>query len=233
LASFSSSTDATTADSMVGGDASVEAITGTISEGGADVRVGQHAKAVRAFSAGDVRAFARVSGDANPLHASWIRHDPSAPDWIAGHALTQWTTTAAEDGEDDNNDKDKEKGGERRPQERSRVVVHGMLVASLFTRILGTRIPGCVYLNQTLEFVRPVYALQPVEGTVTVTGIEPWRSSRGESDEKGQVPPSSSGRRVLTCDTVVRLAETNKVCVRGQAQVLLLPPSAGRPAGSE
>jgi hypothetical protein len=50
------------------------------------------------------------------------------------------------------------------------VVVHGMLIAPLFTCLLGTRIPGCVYLNQTLEFVRPVYALQPVEGTVMVTG---------------------------------------------------------------
>ena len=50
-------------------------------------------------------------------------------------------------------------------------VVHGMLVASLFSRIVGTMLPGkgALYLSQSLQFTRPVFPGDHlcIEGTVT------------------------------------------------------------------
>ncbi|KAJ4963528.1 hypothetical protein NE237_023467 [Protea cynaroides] len=36
-------------------------------------------------------------------------------------------------------------------------LVHGMLVASLFPRIIASRFPGAVYVSQSLQFKSPVY----------------------------------------------------------------------------
>lgn len=45
-------------------------------------------------------------------------------------------------------------------------IAHGMLTAGLISAALATRLPGpgCVYLSQTLEFLRPV----KIDDTVTV-----------------------------------------------------------------
>ena len=52
------------------------------------------------------------------------------------------------------------------------VVVHGMLVAGLFSRLLGMDLPGAgaVYLAQELRFRRPVYLDQEVAAEVEVVG---------------------------------------------------------------
>jgi 3-hydroxybutyryl-CoA dehydratase len=49
-----------------------------------------------------------------------------------------------------------------------RRLVHGMLVASLCSRLVGVYLPGkrCLYLGQTLLFKKPVY----IGDTITVTG---------------------------------------------------------------
>lgn len=49
-------------------------------------------------------------------------------------------------------------------------VVHGFLVGSLFSAILGTKLPGLgtIYTGQTLKFTRPVYIGDTVKATVTV-----------------------------------------------------------------
>lgn len=49
-------------------------------------------------------------------------------------------------------------------------IVHGMLVGSLFSAILGTKLPGLgsIYTNQTLKFLRPVYLNEEITATVTV-----------------------------------------------------------------
>jgi 3-hydroxybutyryl-CoA dehydratase len=49
-----------------------------------------------------------------------------------------------------------------------RRLVHGMLVASLCSRLVGVYLPGkrCLYLGQTLLFKKPVY----IGDTVIVTG---------------------------------------------------------------
>ena len=53
-------------------------------------------------------------------------------------------------------------------------VAHGMLLASFFSGLLGTRLPGpgCLYASQTLVFKKPVYIGDTVTVTVTVTEVD-------------------------------------------------------------
>jgi hypothetical protein len=39
--------------------------------------------------------------------------------------------------------------------------VHGILVASMFSAIIGNAFPGAIYLSQTLKFAAPVPGLCP------------------------------------------------------------------------
>jgi acyl dehydratase len=54
-------------------------------------------------------------------------------------------------------------------------IVHGLLVAALIGRLLGTELPGAgtIYKRQVLHFVRPVHVGRPVEARVEVLGIGP------------------------------------------------------------
>ncbi|WP_020676306.1 MaoC family dehydratase [Geopsychrobacter electrodiphilus] len=53
-------------------------------------------------------------------------------------------------------------------------IAHGMISASFFSGILGTKLPGsgCVYAAQNLIFKRAVYIGETVTATVTVTDID-------------------------------------------------------------
>lgn len=52
-------------------------------------------------------------------------------------------------------------------------IAHGMLVGSLISTVLGTKLPGngTIYLEQNLKFKRPVYIGDTVTATVTVSEI--------------------------------------------------------------
>jgi acyl dehydratase len=54
-----------------------------------------------------------------------------------------------------------------------RPIVHGMLVASLFSGLLGNQLPGegSIYLGQTLRFIAPVYPGDQVTAIVEVTKV--------------------------------------------------------------
>lgn len=56
-----------------------------------------------------------------------------------------------------------------------RPIIHGMLGASVFTKVLGTEFPGygSVYLGQTFEFLRPMYVETDYEATFTVQSLNP------------------------------------------------------------
>ncbi len=56
-----------------------------------------------------------------------------------------------------------------------RPIIHGMLGASVFTKVLGTEFPGygSVYLGQTLEFLRPMFVDVDYEAVFTVKTINP------------------------------------------------------------
>ncbi len=53
-------------------------------------------------------------------------------------------------------------------------IAHGMLSASFFSALFGTKIPGegCVYVSQSLRFKRPVYLDDTVVASVTVTNVD-------------------------------------------------------------
>ena len=52
-------------------------------------------------------------------------------------------------------------------------VVHGMLVSSLFSGLLGNKLPGqgTVYLGQNIQFKAPVFIDDTVTATVEVTSL--------------------------------------------------------------
>ncbi len=56
-----------------------------------------------------------------------------------------------------------------------RPIIHGMLGASVFTKVLGTQFPGfgSVYLGQTMDFLRPMFVDTDYEAVFTVKSIDP------------------------------------------------------------
>ncbi|MCL4158562.1 UNVERIFIED_CONTAM: hypothetical protein GTU68_012634, partial [Idotea baltica] len=52
-------------------------------------------------------------------------------------------------------------------------VVHGMLVGSLFSALIGTKLPGkgSIYLGQNLSFKAPVMIDDEITATVEVTSV--------------------------------------------------------------
>lgn len=54
-------------------------------------------------------------------------------------------------------------------------VVHGMLCASMFGAIIGTKFPGAVYATQSLAFRKPVRVNEPVRAEVEVTKVRGGR----------------------------------------------------------
>ncbi len=53
-------------------------------------------------------------------------------------------------------------------------IAHGMITASYFSALFGTKIPGegCVYVAQSLRFKRPVYLGDTVTASVIVTSVD-------------------------------------------------------------
>ena len=85
-------------------------------------------------------------------------------------------------------------------------IAHGMLVSSLFSALLGNKLPGngTVYLGQTLKFLSPVPVGAEVTATVAVSEINLERR-----------------RVMLACEAKV----AGKLVVTGEATVLA--PSRG------
>lgn len=56
-------------------------------------------------------------------------------------------------------------------------IVHGMLMASLLSCLLGTELPGegSIYLSQSLVFRAPVFLDEEVEASVEVTAVDERR----------------------------------------------------------
>jgi len=84
----------------------------------------------------DVKSFAGISGDHNPVHV------------------------------------DDEYASKSRYKKR---IAHGLISGSFFSALFGTKLPGpgCVYVQQTFNFKRPVYLGDTVTATAKVTSIDP------------------------------------------------------------
>ena len=100
-----------------------------------EIKVGMTASYSQTITDADVKAFAGVSGDHNPVHLS-------------------------EEYAKDSRFKDR--------------IAHGLLTASFFSAIFGTKLPGegCGYAGQNLQFKRPVYLGDTVVAKVTVTAVD-------------------------------------------------------------
>lgn len=59
--------------------------------------------------------------------------------------------------------------------QNARPLVHGILVSSLFSSIFGSLAPGCVYLNQSLQFEKPVFANDRVLARLEIEKVRKWR----------------------------------------------------------
>ncbi|MEM7334704.1 MAG: MaoC family dehydratase [Chloroflexota bacterium] len=53
-------------------------------------------------------------------------------------------------------------------------IIHGMLTTSLWSTIIGTKLPGpgCAYMSQSLNFYLPVYVGDTVMAVMTITKID-------------------------------------------------------------
>ncbi len=73
-------------------------------------------------------------------------------------------------------------------------VAHGMLVGSLISAVLGTKLPGegTIYMEQDLKFMRPVFFGDTITATVRVSEIINeekgiYRLDTTETNQDGQV----------------------------------------------
>lgn len=97
-------------------------------------KIGQKASLEKVFTDEDVRTFAKISLDSNPVHLD---------DAYAKETMFKGR------------------------------IVHGFLTGSLISAIIGTILPGegTIYLNQILNFRKPVRIGETVKATVEVIGI--------------------------------------------------------------
>lgn len=81
-------------------------------------------------------------------------------------------------------------------------IAHGFLTGSLFSTVLGTKLPGpgCIYLSQSMKFKAPVYIGDEVVATLKVTGLDP-----------------DKGRAMLACDCAVN----GKTVLEGEAVMMV------------
>ncbi|KAG7356243.1 MaoC domain containing protein dehydratase [Nitzschia inconspicua] len=132
----------------------------TIPRMGQGIQVGQYAFLERTYSNEDVEQFSTLALDFNPLHSSldWeqimVAQDDSSWDIHQENGLIQFQ--------------------ESNPRV-TKPVVHGMLVSSIFSSMFATLSPGCIYISQSLDFLRPVFVGDTVAGRITVDRIRKWR----------------------------------------------------------
>lgn len=96
--------------------------------------VGQKASLEKVFTDEDVKAFATISLDTNPLH---LNEEYAQKTLFKGR------------------------------------IVHGFLSGSLISAIIGTILPGegTIYINQTMNFRKPVRIGEIIKATVEIVGI--------------------------------------------------------------
>lgn len=84
-----------------------------------------------------------------------------------------------------------------------RPIMHGMLSASLFSKVFGTLFPGegTIYLKQSLNFLKPMYVDVTYEAVFTVKEVL-----------------KDKNRAIV--ETVIKDKTTGNVCTSGEATVM-------------
>ena len=83
-------------------------------------------------------------------------------------------------------------------------VVHGMLLASFFSKLIGMHIPGkkSLYMMQNLKFVHPVF----INDQITIMG---------------EIISKNEKLKLIMVSTIIR-NQYQKICLSGEAKVLIL-----------
>ncbi|MFN8673743.1 MAG: MaoC family dehydratase [Candidatus Sericytochromatia bacterium] len=129
--------------------------------------IGQEHKEEVSFSFEDVKKYAELSGDKNPIHID--------PEYAKNTPF-------------------------------GRCIVHGMFASSKFSKVLATSFPGegTVYLEQNLEFKKPIFPDEKYNLIMTIA----------------EKKVTSSGKTIYKIETkIVDLA--NNICVNGKATVII------------
>lgn len=89
-----------------------------------------------------------------------------------------------------------------------RPIIHGMLGACIFTKVLGTEFPGpgSVYLAQTLDFLRPMFVDTAYEVTFTVQSTDP---AKHVAQILGEIRDTQTGK--ITTRGVATLMHKEKI----------------------
>lgn len=84
-----------------------------------------------------------------------------------------------------------------------RPIMHGMLSASLFSKVFGTLFPGegTIYLKQSLSFLKPMYVDTKYEAVFTVKDV-------------------IGDKNRATIETLIKDKSTGNVCTSGEATVM-------------
>lgn len=128
-----------------------------------DISIGMSASYSQTITDADIKSFAGMSGDKNPVHMDDVYAENS------------------------------------RFKKR---IAHGLMSASYFSALFGTQLPGpgCVYVAQSLNFVRPVYIGDTITASVTVKSLD-------------------IKKRRIFFDTICMVK--NKVVINGEAELYL------------
>ena len=189
-------------------------VVSTIPRMGRELRVGQYATATRTYSSEDVESFGNLIRDFNPLHSS---ASTSPIDWC-GQRETESSDDEQLEELFDLQQSTLETAGIIQSQEDGgrKVLVHGIFVSGIFSSIFATIAPGCVYINQSLDFCNPVFVEDTVIGCIHIEKIRDW------SRRKGGVVAECHTRvyKLMPSETTTSPSEAELV-IRGRANVWL------------
>jgi len=162
----------------------------TIPYMGQGVKVGQYATMARTYSSKDVDNFGRLIQDFNPIHSSSssnsldiVSNKNNDDDVVSLLQLQRDAHEKAgliqyqEDYDDDNGDNDVTAINQNTTKNKKvpKALVHGIFAGGIFSSILAHISPGCVYINQSLDFMSPVFVHDTVVGCISIEKILPNR----------------------------------------------------------
>jgi acyl dehydratase len=131
---------------------------------GKNIKVGDYAIIEKVFSSEEVKNYAIITGDSNPIHID---------EEYANLTIFK------------------------------KPIVHGLLVAGLFSALIATDLPGegAIYLGQNLKFRNPVFINEKVKAIIKITNIR-------------------SDKPIYTLSSIC-YKENGEIAIEGEAVVLL------------
>src|SRR6476659_4186234 len=107
-------------------------------------------------------------------------------------------------------------------------IAHGFLTASLFSTVLGTKLPGpgCIYLSQNLKFRAPVHIGDEVVATGKITSLD---SEKGRAVLAMQA--AVNGKSVLDGEAVMMVPRRERASLRPHMDIIRMDEWRSSPVG--